>query len=577
MSRVLSTEPCPDCQAQGEDNSGNNRVLFTDNAGYWCFRCNAGTPVTAEAIEEDNDFVEIEYIDFETRRISSATLRHAKCGQAKYTGFIGTGTEGRMLNAEWVHVFQTFKDGKLIAQKLKTHDKLIKWIGKAKGEIPLFLQDLWSPNPNMFVTVTEGEDDALSCLQVQGYQFPVVSISKGSGTAKKELEASLKWLLGFKYVILGFDSDSAGSAAADACLSLFEPGKVRVTTWSAEGFNGKDANDMLKANKAADIKKCLFSAKEIIPKHIVTVSDVLAHLMIRPEFGATYPWDTMTAWTYGMQPGEINVIVGATGIGKTEFVKDLVFHWLDRGDKVGLFSFEHKPAGSLKRLVGAKIGVKIHLPGEVWNENLIKAEAEKLEDKIYFYDKAGRVDITDLLNSIRYLVLSRNVRIFVIDNLKALGLAGDYDKAEYFMNTLKSMAMELQFDVFLLSHVAKDKYNQTVYTTTSPKNPGSYYEQTAESTDKALRKPGLDWESGRSPTENNVEGSGIITALADYVWGLSRNKVSDDNIEKKTLRVKMLKSGKLAGEHCGNSFNLVYTKEGVLKEKGSIDTSNEAF
>lgn len=564
--RTIGEEQCPTCAESGGDRGCNNRILY-ENGGYWCYKCNEGSIYGNEEKETVKSTRE-SIIVGQILAISSRGISQETCKFFGYT--IGQDQEGK-----WVQCANYYSGDKVIAQQLRyekdpeTGKKVMPWRG-ADDKIGLYGEWLWSPNEKLFITVVEGALDAMSIAQVQGYQYPVVSIPKGSGSAEAYIKRSLKYLLGFKYVVLAFDSDDAGNKAVRDCLPLFEPGRVRVATWPLN-----DANEMLLGNKAKEIKEIIFRAQEITPEYCLEVDDELIQRVIdnRPQFGSPYKWPSMTEITYGYQLGEIHTVVGPTGIGKTEFIKDILFDRLDKGTKAGLFSFEQNADDSLRRIIGAKLGIKLHIPGEEYDREQIIKEGKALSDKIRFYDKAGAVDLKDIFYTIRYWVKARGCTFFILDNLQALEIGTDMEKAQYFMNTLKAMSKELMFTIFLVSHVSKDKYGQTVYTTTSPANPSTYYNQTAEQTDTKLKKPGMDWETGRMPTVNNVEGSGVITKLSNYVWGLARNTEATNDIEKRTLRVKALKT-RLDSRKTGKVFKLIYNDRGTLEETDNIQTSS---
>lgn len=553
--KVIRKERCP---TPGCDGAGDNVAVYEDNSKF-CHACNTIPRTASKPITPPKELWEIKGTIHE---IQSRGLSHETCRWANYQ--IAKTSKGT------THVANYYdrSGNRLIGQKLRFPPD--PYTGKKQFEIrgdgenlPLYLSWKWSPNDKLFITVVEGEIDALTVAQAQGYQYPVVSIPKGAGDAEKALKSNLKYLLGFKYVVLGLDSDDAGTRETQKCVKLFEPGRIRTAVWPL-----KDANELHLAGRDKEIKEAIFCAKEVVPESIITISDRIEQALQRPVYGSEYPWRSLTQITYGHRYGEIHIIVASTGIGKTEYIKDIMFHMLDNNCNVALFSFEQNPADTIRRLVGAKLGVKLHLPGAEWDENKIRAEAEKFQDKLYLYDKAGRVDIADLFNSIRYLARAKGVRLFVVDNLKAIGIANDNDRADYFMNTLKALVKELDITVYLLSHTAKDKFSYSTYVTTSPKNPDTYNKATAEQNGAMINKPGLEWESGRMPTVANVEGSGVVTQLADYVFALARNKHAEDQEERRTIRVKVLKS-RLDSAQDGKIFRLVYNDRGTLEELGS--------
>ncbi len=545
--QVIKKIQCSICASLGKDRSGDNLAVYEDG-GTWCFSCNQG---------QTNGTAKSKLIPGTVQALPSRALDADVCG------FFGIRVGKH--NDQWVRIYDIQKDGKVICQKLKDSDKnmTLNWIEK-KQELPLWGQWKFAPNDKLFVTITEGEDDAAAIAQVQGMQYPVVSVPNGASGAKKAIEHNLKWLMGFKYVVLAFDNDLDGKNATQKCLSVFEPGKVRVAEWP-EGI--KDANEMLIDGRGDEIKNIIFRAKANDPEHLVTASDIIDKVMMQPQRGIDYPWPSMSKITYGQQDGEIHIVVGANGIGKTEFMTALMFHSLDQGKEIGLFSFEQSPENTLRRLVGAKLGLKLHLPGTEWNSELIRKEAMELDQKIFLCERTGSIDIDELFLNIKFLAKAKNKKLFIIDNLRGLGIGHDTEMAGDFMKKLQAICQELKVTVFLLSHVAKNRHTRQVYVSTSPKNADAYHSQTADEVQGAVDKPGLDWETGRQPSTIDIDGPSVIGDLADYIWSLGRNKTSQDKEESTKLKIKCLKA-RLDGSYTGHVFNLIYGYDGKYTEKG---------
>ena len=86
--------------------------------------------------------------------------------------------------------------------------------------------NLWNAGSARYVTVTEGELDAMSAYQMLkgNYTNPVVSLP--SATPSKALWEKCKaWLDSFEKIILSVDTDDAGNAIAAKMANLF-PNKV---------------------------------------------------------------------------------------------------------------------------------------------------------------------------------------------------------------------------------------------------------------------------------------------------------------------------------------------------------------
>jgi len=125
-------------------------------------------------------------------------------------------------------------------------------------------------NEGRFVTVVEGELDALAAFEMLGSKFPVVSVSKGAAGAVKDFKQNLEWLEGFENVVIAFDNDTAGREAADKCAQILSPNKARIVTMGMF----KDASDYLTNNKIRDFTNEWWEAK---PYRITGVITVLSH------------------------------------------------------------------------------------------------------------------------------------------------------------------------------------------------------------------------------------------------------------------------------------------------------------
>ena len=95
---------------------------------------------------------------------------------------------------------------------------------------------------NKFITITEGELDALAVYEMFNKQYDVVSLRAGASSAAKEIKEQLEWLEGYDQVVLCFDNDKAGDAALEQVKDLFSPNKLKIVKLPL-----KDASDMLMA------------------------------------------------------------------------------------------------------------------------------------------------------------------------------------------------------------------------------------------------------------------------------------------------------------------------------------------
>ena len=160
------------------------------------------------------------------------------------------------------------RDGKLIGSKVRTVEtKEFSTRGDMRNNV-LFGQQLFNTG-GRYVTVVEGELDALAAYEMLGSRYPVVSVSKGAAGAVKDFKQNLEWLEGFENVVICFDNDVAGREAADKCAQVLSPNKAKIVTLGAY----KDASDYLKANKVRQFTAEWWEAKAYRMTGVITLED----------------------------------------------------------------------------------------------------------------------------------------------------------------------------------------------------------------------------------------------------------------------------------------------------------------
>jgi twinkle protein len=117
------------------------------------------------------------------------------------------------------------KTGKHCAQKIRSKDKKFSIVGDAKA-MTLYGSHLFSKGRKL--VVCEGEIDCISISQIQGHKWATTSLVNGCQSAKKTLLANYDYLMGFKEIILFFDNDAPGRAAAIECAEALPIGLADV-------------------------------------------------------------------------------------------------------------------------------------------------------------------------------------------------------------------------------------------------------------------------------------------------------------------------------------------------------------
>jgi twinkle protein len=547
---IAPRQQCPACAANGLDSAKDNLASYAD--GKYCQAC-----AYVDKPIPKTDLIPGTVMELKERGLTFDICQKYNVRTAEFTGQIG---QHKVVN-EIIKILPYYQNGKLLRQKIKS--KRDKSIMSQKGDTKttqLFGQHIFSPTLKLPIVITEGEEDAMAMHQMTG--LPAVSIINGAQSAAKDLTLNLEWLNGFREVLLCFDSDEPGRKAFDDCVGLFDPGFCKKVNLPL-----KDANEMLLASRGEEVKKATWNAEVIRPNTIVFPRDLREKVLTKPKYGAPWPWAGMTKATYGMRLSEVYLLAAATSIGKTEFIREIISFLLENGTKIGLFSFEQQPEQTLQRFIGASLNKRVHLPGGDWDEVAIAKGLDDLADNIALYQpQSGRISIESILINIRFLNKAYGMTFFVIDNLKALStnpvIDGKrvpvHEYASHAMSQFVMVARQLNINIFVVNHLASDKISLQAYVSTSPKNVESYLNRTSEEAQKYINRPGLTWETGREPGIENIFGGGAIKDLADAIIVLSRNRMSQDEEEHRTIKVTFLKN-RIDSNFEGYNFKIKYS------------------
>lgn len=572
-SRCIKKERCPQCASNGRDNSGDNLAIFSNGSKH-CMSCsyheNSEPTTNIEHIDfksKDlyNDLLDLgEYKPLLKHGVTKATCERFGVHVQHYEGnFNGKRYRGPVI------VFPYYRDGELIKQKICTPSKEYKWVGK--GEVEPFMFDQYSGHGKKLV-ITEGEKDALGVSQVIGPgPWDVTSLVDGgtSSSVKSFVKNYYDLLNKYEKVILCFDTDSVGREAVNIFKEAYNQfGKVISVSLAK-----KDACEMLINNMDQDLKWAILTAKEEAPKSSVAIEDVMDSIVTKPKPGVPWPWEFMNEMTYGRRTKEMYVIAGDSGVGKTSLVQELVFSVLKSGDKVGLCSFEQDAAETGQRLIGSKLNKPLHIPGEWWDTEAIREAAKEFEGKIFFYDKTkAPITLQNIIDTMLYWVNVKGCKFIVLDNLTAMcsdtTIEGKRVNENQYLSHVATTLFNLvkgplDCTLLVIAHLTKATISRTAsVSTVAKKNP----DLSIAEMDKMINKPGLDWESGRIPRLGEVMGGSHLPKVTDFMYVLGRNRTSEDDTEKRTLKIKNLKC-RIDSSQEGRVCSLIYNRAtGRLEE-----------
>lgn len=506
MNNVVQRIQCPNCMDSGQD----NLIIYSDGSSY-CFACNQG----------DVRAVNKEY-DLHYREIASRGIDKKTCERYEY--LIGN-YKGKLC-----HFCKVVKNNGSIGYKIRTHDtKEFFTIGKV-SQTDLIGKHLTKPNAQGFIVITEGEIDLLSVAQVLGIKSNVVSLPCGVSSVEKCISFNLEYLLKFQYVVLCFDNDEAGKKATEKAIALLPKDKVKVCN-----LTEKDANEMLLKGKSQELYRAIWNAENVALDGIVTLKDITIE---KVKVGLPWQITELNRYTKGIRTGELIVIAGGSGSGKTLFLMDTLLNLAKtHNKKVGGIFLEQSTA-EVKTLLAELILGEKNIERETLEQlNLdINKGIKCIENNLLLYDHRGGLEFNKLLSVIKYMV-SCGVKYIFVDNLTsitAMTKENERKEIDNYIQQLISFIIDFDVTIFLASHLTKPSGSTS-------------YEEGARVTGSALR------------------GSQSIQFGAHLVLGVERDKLNSDEQVRNKPVLRVVKNRYTGMD--GVTIDLFYDKStGRIKE-----------
>lgn len=495
--------PCPSC------GSSDGLTLYSDGHTY-CFPCQKRESGDGQQQERRGrmaktpviPYANLEQVDLKARGILKATCK-------KYDYFISKAS------GKPVQVANYIVDGEVVGQKIRWADKTLMTF----GSIPDMFYGQWLfPGGGKRLIVVEGEIDCLTVSQISGNKYPVVSIPKGSGSAKKTFLAQLKWLETFEEVVVLFDMDTAGQDAVQSIKGILSPGKLKIATISL-----KDPNEMLLAGLVEELTRSLWNAEEYRPDGIINGNALKKKIRGLKEKarGEALPWDIpLNDMIRGLRGAEITLVTAGSGIGKSTTVKAIAHCFGKRGIKIGCMFLEESPEQCAQSIMSVEAGLPLHLEKD--DEEMLSEEAynEAFESTLgtgnfVFYDHFGSIEGDNLISQMRYMAVVEGCKFIILDHISIAisGLEGSNERRiiDKLMTDLASLTQETGVGIIVISHLRK--------------------------TDGK----GKSHEEGGKITLDDLRGSGALKQLSFTVIALERNQQEEDPRLRDLIRVRCLK------------------------------------
>ena len=539
MSFVETHKPCSVCDS-------SDGASINEDGTAKCFSCGTfytyegGEMIQAPKLVKDNVVIsEGSFNALRDRGISEATAK--RYGVKSIVNSNGDITR---------HFYPYYNGSEEVAYKTR----IVEGKGfTATGPISdcgLFGQQIVGDKGGKYVTLVEGECDAMAAYELLGSKWPVVSIKNGAQGAERDVKNQIEFLERFDNIIICFDADKPGQEAAKKVARLLKPNKAKIMVMP-DGF--KDANDMLRKNQHGSYVNAWWNAKTYTPSGVLNVTENKDKYHNRVKKKAIpYPWEGLNRKLEGLRQGELVLVAGGTGLGKTAVTRELE-HWLikETGDNIGIVALEEDWTRTVDGILSIEANTRLHI--DRIRDEYSKEELDILfddvfvdnenNDRVWIHAHFGSNDIDGIFSKLRYMIVGCECKWVVIDHLHMMvsaTLEGDERRSiDSIMTRLRSLAEETGAGLILVSHLRRIDGNK-------------------------------GHEKGAETDLSHLRGSQSIAQLSDCVITLERNQQADDPVVASTTRVRILKS-RYTGD-VGIATYLQYDKDtGRLQEVDDSD------
>jgi twinkle protein len=393
----------------------------------------------------------------------------------------------------------------------------------------LFGQNLFHAG-GKYITVYEGELDALAGYQLTGSQWPSVSIRNGAQAALKDCKAQYEWLNSFESVVICFDGDEPGKKAAKEVAELFG-NKAKIMQYK-DGY--KDACEYLIAGATKEFVNAWWKAAPFTPDGIINGKDLWEELRKPKQLpDASWPYAKLNDMMAGLRKRELITIAAGTGQGKSTFLRQLIHHLLvTTDDNIGMAFLEESPERTALGIMSIEAGKPLHLPQTEYTEEELEQAYQKTmgTGRCVLFNHFGSLDIDNVLNRLRYMVKAQNCQWIILDHYQMILSGMDTDERkglDMLLTKLRTFVEETGVGLFGISHTR--------------------------------RQDGKGLENGAEISLSSLRGTQGISQLSDAVIGLQRDQQNEDESKRNTTELRLLKS-RFTGE-TGPAGSLYFDKK----------------
>jgi len=413
---------CPQCSHTRKNKRDQSLSVNVEKGVYNCHHCSWGGTVMNKDSEKNyvKPVSELKKVStkvedwFMKRGISNQTLlRYGITESNEYMPQVGM--ERQCIN------FNYYSNGELINIKFRDGEKNFKLVSGARL-IPYGI-DVFLDNADSNIAIVEGEIDVLSCYEA-GIKW-AISVPNGASKGSQKLEwlEDALYLINTRTVYIATDADAAGIELRNELARRLGKANCKVVDWGTH----KDANGVLVSLGPESLREFFDKAKYLPLEGIDDASSSINELYELYESGTpmTYDlgYDMDEEWKLSL--GQVTLVTGVPGHGKSSFLKNLLWRTAERhGWKHFVYSGEEaSTAMALTDLYSIATGKPFfYVPGvERITKDEIESMSEFMSNHFKYYRLVGNdMSMEGIIAKAEEMVKRVGIHTLVIDNMSTV-------------------------------------------------------------------------------------------------------------------------------------------------------------
>ena len=310
-------------------------------------------------------------------------------------------------------------------------------------------------DPSKPLVITAGEIDALSWA-VAGHRNTVAGTT-GESSWSDEWTALLA---DCDDLVVVYDNDDPGRAGAKAMADRLGHHRVRIGHIPDPH---KDSNDALKAG-VLDPALIIDAAKHV-PHEGVTTLQEAGDLYLRQfdnpgsMIGAPTGWADLDHLLGGWRDGEVTLVTGDTGCGKTTLASQAALIQSKAGRGVLMCPFE---LGAVRQ-VGKWVRQELRCaPTDVERGRLVDSLATLVGLPLWMYSARGELNVETVRQTLLYSIHRLGTRFIVLDHLHFVAGEGQGERSRLdgLMRVCAEVAVDTGAHILALAHPSKMSRDQ---------------------------------------------------------------------------------------------------------------------